>query len=316
METSNIFIAQLDLYPKGITLRNCVIAGSGPEIDRIKHSTDEVFHISDIYKGDYDVVLKDPIKLAAYCKAEHNSFTFSEIVNFIDAKDIWYVMLWDPILGWLTFDLSEEPVSNVMEAISQRYWELFNLLCNYYKDSYAVTIHDSVKQSLDCIIKAIPLDVRHQCRKALELAVDNFICAHHLSTKLNQQYLKAIKSNICRGDWLHGVQHKRMRTKIFTHVAVSVTNIQWDTSDDDSDSSFGTPELPVSVDIRLPIILEAYDTAQQFINELPTPFNISEKITDFLSDTYGFCVEDFDWEGTTVSSGREFVTYAWDRVIH
>lgn len=313
METSNILIAQLDLYPKGITLRNCVIAGSGPEVDRIKYSTGEEFHISDIFKEDYDVILKDPIKLAAYCKAEHNSFTFSEIVNFIDGKDIWYIMLWDPILGWLTFNLSEEPVSDVMEAISHRYWALFNLLCLYYEESYAVTIHNSVKQSVDCIIKAIPLDVRMQCRKALELAVDNFICAHHLSSKVDQKYLTEIKNNICRGDWLHGVQYKRMIPKVLTHVAVSVTNIQWDTSDEDIDSADDDPELPVSVDIKLPIRTDFYDTAQKFINELPTPFNISEKIANFLSDRYGFCVEDFEWEGTTFTSDHKFETYDWDK---
>lgn len=310
---SNIFIAQLDLNPDGITLRSCVIVGSGPEVDGIKCSTDAVFHISDIYKESYTIVEKDPISLSDDCKAEHNSSAFTEILNFLNTKDIGHVMLWDPILGWLTFDLSEEPVSNVMVAISQRYWGLFNLLCRYYEKSYAVAIHDSVVQSLHCIIEAIPLDVRPQCRKALELTVDNFICAHHLSAKVKQQYLRAIKSNICRGDWLRGVGHKRMITELATYVAVSVTNIQWDTSDDDSDSSCEIPELPASVDIKIPIILGAYDTARQFINELPTPFNISEKIADFLSDNYGFCVEDFDWEGTTFSSGREFVTYAWDK---
>ena len=308
METSNILIAQLDLYPKGIILRNCVIAGSGPEVDRIKYSTNAEFHISDIYKGDYDIILKDPIKLAAYCKAEHNSFTFSEIVNFIDAKDIWYIMLWDPILGWLTFNLAEEPVSNVMEAISQRYWDLFNLLCSYYEASAVLQIHGSVVQSLHCIIKAIPLDVRRQCRKALEVAVDNFICAHQSSAKLDQKILEEIKFNICRGDWLHGVQHKRMQPKIATHVAISVTNIQWDTSDDDNDSSCEDPDLPESVDIKLPIHLAVFDTAKKFIQELPAPFDIEEQIADFLADTYGFCVENFEWEGTTFASNRKFET--------
>lgn len=316
METDKILIAQLDLNPDGIILRNCVIAGSGPEVDRIKNDTDASFHISDIYKESYTIVEKDPISLSEDCKDAHSSSAFTAITNFLNTKDIRHVMLWDPILGWLTFNLREEPVAEVAEAISQRYCTLLNLLCRYYEKSAATAIHDSVVQSLHCIIEAIPLDVRPQCRKALELTVDNFICAHHLSAKVKQQYLRAIKANICRGDWLHGVQHKRMITELATYVAVSATNIQWDTSDEDGDSSYEEPWLPESVDIILPIRLDAYDTAQQFINELPTPFNISEQIADFLSDRYGFCVEDFDWEGTTCSPGREFETYTWDKIIN
>ena len=313
METSNILIAQLDLNPKGIILHNCVIKGGNPKVDQIKWNTGYTFNINEIYQGDYTILEKDPIKLAAYCKAEHNSFTFSEIISFIDAQSICNIMLWDPILGWLTFNLNEEPVSDVMEAIAQRYWTLFNLLCRYYEESAVLQIHDSVVQSLHCIIKAIPLDVRNQCRKALEVAVDNFICAHQLSAKLDQKILEEIKSNICSGDWLHGVQHKRIIPEIFTHVAVSVTNIQWDTSDDDNDSSCKDPDLPESVDIKLPIWLSFFDTAKKFIQELPVPFDIEEKIADFLSDTYGFCVENFEWEGTTFTSDHKFETYDWDK---
>lgn len=313
MEPNNILIAQLDLIPKGIILRNCVIEGGNPEVDQIKCSTGYTFNINEIYQGAYTIVEKDPIRISSYCKAEHNSFAFSEIISFIDAQSIYNIMLWDPILGWLTFNLNEEPISDVMEAISQRYWALFNLLCRYYDETAVKQIHDSVVQSLQCIIKAIPIEVRSQCRKALEVAVDNFICAHQLSAKLDQELLKSIKSNICSGDWLHGVQHKCMRTEVFTHVAISVTNIQWDTSDEDSYDLCDAPDLPESIDIKLPIQLAVFDTAKNFIQSLPAPFDIEEQIADFLSDTYGFCVENFEWEGTTFTSDCKLETYDWNK---
>lgn len=65
------------------------------------------------------------------------------------------------------------------------------------------------------------------------------------------------------------------------NVTYAITNIEWDTDGEDIE------ELPTEVELTLKDMIE---------DDLEDEETVTEKITDYLSDNYGFCLFDYDYE--------------------
>lgn len=65
------------------------------------------------------------------------------------------------------------------------------------------------------------------------------------------------------------------------NVTYAITNIEWDTDGQDIE------ELPIQLELTLADMIE---------EDLEDEEIVTEKINDYLSDNYGFCVFDYEYE--------------------
>lgn len=73
---------------------------------------------------------------------------------------------------------------------------------------------------------------------------------------------------------------------------IIVREIDWDTNDAEEWAEFGEPDLPETVIIPYSkLSTDRYGWVQDMDDD-----DISESVCEYLSDTYGFCVYNFNWD--------------------
>ena len=97
-----------------------------------------------------------------------------------------------------------------------------------------------------------------------------------------------------------------MTTSEVTTVKVHITNIEWDTYDEDTDQEYTAEEceLPLEFDMTVELDEEDIDLINTCVAENDTDYDtelkeyVSELLTDLVSDEYGYCHYGFDFEIT------------------
>lgn len=254
-----------------------------PERDDIDDRYEPIFVNSVGFVNIANYGANDPVELCAKLSNEHNSLPHFELKNFLLGMNIDKMLLWDPVLRWLEFDIEE--VTSFIETLHFRFWSLYNFIAESTELSNAAIVCKSVATTLQRIVDNIPLCTAIKSRPVLELAAMEFIKHHRLGNGLSSALQHKICDLLCRDNWPNSLKNKFNNTVATMPVNVHVSDIEWDIDledHEDYDSAVKELKLPDSVDLPLLIKADLFD--------VPTFDIINEMVLDSLSDTYGFCV--------------------------
>lgn len=254
-----------------------------PERDDIDDRYEPVFVNSIGFVNIANHGANDPVELCAKLSNEHNSLPHFELKSFLLEMNVDKMLLWDPVLHWLEFDIEE--VTSFIETLHFRFWSLYNFIAESTELSNAAVVCKSVATTLQRIVDNIPLWTAVKSKSVLELAAMEFIKHHRLGSALSLAMQNKICALLCQDDWPNSLKNKFNNTTATMPVHVHVSNIEWDIDledDEDYDSAVKELGLPDSVNVPLLVKADLFD--------VPTFDIINEMVLDSLSDTYGFCV--------------------------
>jgi hypothetical protein len=300
-----IFLCCLSHQNGTVTGHNCVIEGDDfllskiieankeqfttfrifitPERDDIEDSYVPIFVNSLGFVNIANYGANNPVELCAKLSNEHNSLPHFELKNFLLGMNVDKMLLWDPVLHWLEFDIEE--VTSFIETLHFRFWSLYNFIAESTELSNAAIVCKSVATTLQRIVNSIPLCTAIKSRPALELAAMEFVKQHRLGSSLSATTQNLLCSLLCQDNWPNSLKNTFNNTTATMPVHAHVSAIEWDIDledYEDYDSAVKELELPDSVDIPLLIKADLFD--------VPTFDTINEMVLDSLSDMYGFCV--------------------------